>query len=149
MDEQERELHPVVVLSKYFTWASYMRTEFDKVLPKFTKTTPWNDPVAIEMFMFMSHWYATLYVVVEGWRELDLHAPEIDRLLESPNVEMLKRYRHGVYHFQKTYFDKRYMPFMNSPGAVLWVRGLHQAFFTYLGVWFKEHHLDGSGRTAQ
>jgi hypothetical protein len=32
-------------------------------------------------FPLMSHWYATLYVVVEGWMELGFRDPIIDKLL--------------------------------------------------------------------
>ena len=147
MKGRQGEYHPVVALAKYFTWASYMKTEFEKVLPKVKDTTPWNDPVAIDMFMFLSHWYATLYVVTEGWDRLKLKDPKIDALLKSPNIEMLKRYRHGVYHFQKTYFDQHYMPFMTSRDSVQWVRDLHQALFAYLNVWFNVHNLDGSSKS--
>jgi hypothetical protein len=145
--EREVELHPVVVLSKYFTWASYMRTQFDKIIPDELATADWNDPAGIRMFMFMSFWYATLYTVIEGWRDLKLSDPEIDNLLKSPNVQMLKLYRHGVYHFQGTYFDKKYMPFMKTPSSVPWVRALHKAFFHYLGEWFKTHDLQGMPKT--
>lgn len=36
------------------------------------------------MFHYMSYWYAGLFVVVEGWRDLGLQDAEIDGLLESP-----------------------------------------------------------------
>jgi hypothetical protein len=49
----------------------------------------------------MSYWYAALYVVIEGWRDLGLADATIDALLQSPNVDLLKRYRNGVFHFQK------------------------------------------------
>jgi len=145
--EHEVEFHPVVSLSKYFTWASYMRTEFDKI--EKTDTVQWSDPVSIDSFMFMSFWYGTLYTVVEGWRDLKLSDPEVDSLLKSPNVKMLKLYRHGVYHFQRSYFDQRYMPFMKNPGSVPWVRALHEAFFLYLDGWFKTHDLHGNPKTSQ
>lgn len=32
--------------------------------------------------IFMSYWYGGLYVVIEGWKELGLHDPEIDQLIE-------------------------------------------------------------------
>ncbi len=38
---------------------------------------PW-DSRNIEAVMYMSYWYAGLYVVIEGWLELKLHfGPEI------------------------------------------------------------------------
>ena len=49
----------------------------------------------------MSLWYGGLYVVIEGWKELGLSDPHVDDLLRSSNVELLKRYRHGTFHFQR------------------------------------------------
>ncbi len=147
MEEQEVEYHPMTVLLKYFTWASYMRGQFDKVLPKMTDATPWNDPISMDLFMFQSFWYATLHTVIEGWGSLKLQDTEIDELLASPNVKMLKRYRHGVPHFQKKYFNEKYMPFLKNPGSAQWVRTLHSAFFRYLRDWFKAHDLHGAPKS--
>jgi len=60
-------------------------------------------------FVYLSYWYAGLYVVCEGWQELKLSDPEILDLLKSPHLEGLKRFRNGVYHYQADYFDKRLM----------------------------------------
>lgn len=50
--------------------------------------------------------------------------PVIDELLKSPKVGLLKRYRHGVFHFQGDYFDKRFTDFMaEGQSAVDWVSG--------------------------
>jgi hypothetical protein len=78
--------------------------------------------------MFMSYWYGTLYVVIEGWRELRLSDARINELLKSPKVKSLKLYRNGVYHFQRNYFDDRFAGFMKSKDSVEWVRELHGEF---------------------
>jgi len=67
--------------------------------------------------MFLSYWYATLYVVVEGWRELKLSDPAVDALLTVPHLALLKRYRHGVFHFQPDYFYSRYQDFFDQGQA--------------------------------
>jgi hypothetical protein len=38
----------------------------------------------------MSYWYGSLYVVVEGWRELNETDPKVDPLISSPDVDRLK-----------------------------------------------------------
>lgn len=76
----------------------------------------------------MSHWYASLYVVVEGYQELNLHDAKIDALLTSPHVHLLRRYRNGVDHFQKTYFDARFVDFMGPPDTPQWARNLNREF---------------------
>jgi hypothetical protein len=48
---------------------------------------------------------AGLFVVSEGWKDLKLSDTEVDALLKSPHLEKLKRFRHGVYHYQPDYFD--------------------------------------------
>ena len=62
--------------------------------------------------------------VVEGWNALDLHDAEIDGLLTSANVEHLRRYRNGTFHFQQAYLDPRVTEIMGSPDSVDWVRRL-------------------------
>jgi len=91
--------------------------------------------------MYMSYWYAALYVVVEGWRELELHDAEVDRLLASPNVEYLRKYRNGVFHFQRDYFDLRFVELASSPDGVAWVHDLTAA----LSRWF----LDQENRESK
>jgi hypothetical protein len=122
---------------RYFIWANRLRTEFDQILASGTRPTD----LASTWFadghgMFMSHWYAALYVVVEGWRELGFHDNEIDTLLSSSNVGHLRRYRNGVCHFQPTYLDARFVELMSSSGSVAWIRQLNSAF----GRWFLEEY---------
>lgn len=124
-------------LHRYYLWANRKRTHLDEKLPAFgeqlsTNPNVWTDE-GIESFMYMSYWYAGLYVVVEGWRELALSDPAVDALLsETEKVELLKKYRHGVYHFQKDYFDHRFMDFVaGGNDIVVWVRTLNQAFGGY------------------
>ena len=84
---------------------------------------------ADDIGIFMSYWYAGLFVVVEGWQELGLNDPKIDSLLDSPHVEELRRYRNGVCHFQKNYFDERFGEICrDSPSSVPWVRELSRSF---------------------
>jgi hypothetical protein len=70
--------------------------------------------------------------VIEGWGDLDLHDDEIDGLLESPNVDLLRRYRNGVFHFQREYYDERFVGLIrDGEDVVTWVRDLNSAFGRY------------------
>jgi hypothetical protein len=84
-----------VTLHRYYIWANRMRTHFDEVISKGML----DGKAEIESFLYMSYWYGGLYVVIEGWRELKLTDNTIDILLQSPNVELLRRYRNAVFHF--------------------------------------------------
>jgi hypothetical protein len=79
----------------------------------------------------MSHWYGSLYVVIERWRQLRLTDPKIDQLISSPKVGLLKKYRDGVFHFQRNYFDDRFQGFLASQDSVGWVRAIHSEFGRY------------------
>jgi hypothetical protein len=94
-------LPAVVTLHKYFIWSNSMRTHLDEVLPRVSPELDWFEPEAMKMNLYLSYWYGDLYVVIEGWTALGLSDIKIDALLKSPNVELLRRYRNGVFHFQK------------------------------------------------
>ena len=117
----------VNTLHRYFIWANRMRIHFDEVLSK-RSSTPQKE-FQIDSRLYMSYWYAGLYVVIEGWKELRLHDTTIDQLLASQNVAHLKRYRHGVFHFQKKYNDSRFQEFIEQgEKPVQWVRLLTSEF---------------------
>jgi hypothetical protein len=138
-------LPPLVALHRYWMHTNRMRRHFETVLsakrPKSLKasgklTKDEIHDLMMEAFlyvtddrgMFMSYWYGTPYVVIEGWKQLRLSDTRIDQLLKSPNVRLLKLYRNGVYHFQKNYFDNRFAGFMKSKDSVTWVSELHEEF---------------------
>jgi hypothetical protein len=126
-DGSHSQIPPLVTLHRYFIWANQMRVHFDEILLERELAG-----VQIESFLYMSYWYAGLYVVIEGWRELDLTDDVIDAMLQSPNVDLLRRYRNGVFHFQKEYNDERFMTFMKEGNdSVSWVPSLNQQFGRY------------------
>ena len=129
---QTREFNSSVHIpaqSRYFIWANKFRTHFDQVIGSsaMIETNPllW---FADEAGLFLSYWYAALYVVIEGWRETGFRDSEIDALLSSPNVEYLRKYRNGVCHFQPKYLDSRFLEMASSSDSVQWVRTLNRAF---------------------
>ena len=86
----------------------------------------------IDLFLYQSYWYGALYVVIEGWQELTIEDSEINRLLAvSANVALLKRYRNGAFHFQKDYFDSRFIELMQKADIVNWIREIRSAFSKY------------------
>jgi hypothetical protein len=130
-----KELSPIVTLHRYFIWANRMRTHFDEILNR--EQFSYEGTAQIESFLYMSYWYAGLYVVIEGWKALELSDTVIDELVNSPNVELLRRYRNGVFHFQRNYNDQRFDEFMTQgTDEVAWVRSLNEQF----GRYFLERH---------
>lgn len=117
-------------------WAVLMKQDFERAFLKGDFLPKDGEPVsvfpvkfmALSVGTYMSYWYSALYVVCEGWSELGLSDPDIDALLRSPNLTLLKRYRNGSFHFQAEYFDDRFSGFQGEQGSVQWVRDLTDAF---------------------
>lgn len=124
-------LKEIYSLHRYYIWADRMRLHFDEYAIQDKHDPNWN----LNTFLYMSYWYSALYVVIEGWRELNLNDSEVDHLLASPNVDLLRRYRNGTFHFQATYYDDRIVDFIKEEGIVLWIRRLNQA----LSAFFLKH----------
>ena len=141
-------LEQITALHRYFLWADRMRLHSEEVAatrhPHATAGPP--SPVHDEFFAhaYRSYWYAGTYVVIEGWRCLLLSDTEIDRLLDSPYVEALKRYRHGVFHFQRKYFDTRFLEFTSAGGeSAAWIRQVGEAFRRWFWGYIKELESEG------
>jgi hypothetical protein len=130
-------LEEVFTLNRYFEWADCMRGIWENTHDPHERLEQLS--VASEEFFLdpsRSYWYSGIYVVIEGWRELGLHDTEIDHLLESPHVETLRRYRNGVFHYQRKYFDDRFLNFTAAGGeSAAWVVQLTAAF----DRWFREY----------
>jgi hypothetical protein len=73
--------------------------------------------------------YALMYVVVEGYRELDYHDPEVDRLLaQSDLVEAFRRFRNATFHFQKDPLTPKFRDFLEAKGSEDWSFELYAGF---------------------
>jgi hypothetical protein len=143
----------ILTLHRYFIWANRMRVHLEDVLGRDVRGKTlaeleslqramqdgrWSQSGddEIETMLYMSYWYAALYVVIDGWRDLKLTDVAIDGLLSSPNVGLLKRYRHGVFHYQRRYFDERFLGFIrDGQDAVAWVRTLNREFGRFFLEW--------------
>jgi hypothetical protein len=129
---------PIVILHRYFIAANKMRIRFEKTLtnPEVVNRFPNADPLTRLYMMhvddygvFMFYWYAGLYVVIEGFKELNLKDAKIEQLLQAPNVEALRLVRNATFHFQKDGFiSKKIIPFLESKDSVPWVHSLTEAF---------------------
>jgi hypothetical protein len=133
-------ISPVLALHRYFVAASRMQRHFESNLVPFEEpqSATQEDPNrrALEVFAgprgnFMYYWYGSLYVVIEGFRSLNLKDQSIEALLGSPNVNALRRCRNGAFHFRPSYFSARSLKAMSKPDFVMWVREVMTAFRGY------------------
>jgi hypothetical protein len=121
-------------LHRYYIWANRLRIAFDEAARREYESggaESSNDMLVRDSMVFLSHWYAALFVVIEGWGRLSLSDSKVGTLLSSPNVTLLKEFRHGVSHFEPTYFSSRFIDFFKAKDIVPWVRELNLAFGAY------------------
>lgn len=116
----------IITLHRYYIWANKMRVDFYGFLKNKDKISKIN--FEIESVMYMSLWYGLLYVVIEGWQSLKLKDQIIDDSLKSKYTRLLKRYRNGVFHFQKKYNDERFEELCREKEAVEWITKLNKEF---------------------
>jgi hypothetical protein len=133
-----RDLH---TLHRYFLWADRMRVLFYATLAEDKARSDASgaprDPTTDVLFVhpYMSYWYAGTFVLIEGWGELGIRDATIDRLLDSPHVDLLRRYRNGAFHFQRDYFDNRLLGFVGADESAKWIFDVRQAF----SKWFLDY----------
>jgi len=127
----------LVALYRYYVRAANMKVHFEDTL-KQTGAVDITSPDGFYVAMYMSLWYGCLYIVIEGWRALGLENQEIDALLRSSNVNLLRTYRNATFHYQKDYLHEKFMTFLREGEATAtWVRTTHNAFAGYFAREFE------------
>jgi hypothetical protein len=96
---------PILTLHRYWLWADFHKNVMLEHREHLQARR--SDPVQAAAIEFdglaaLTFFYASLFVVIEGWRDLRLSDVEIDELLRSDNTELLRRFRNGVFHFHFT-----------------------------------------------
>lgn len=85
------------------------------------------------VFLAISVWYSLLWVVVEGYQELELADERIDELLNDESMKaMLRRFRNAVFHVQRDPMSPKIMDFLTASKSEKWIAELNaalEAFF--------------------
>lgn len=116
-------------LSRYYGWCDLMKRHFAEAAQQMSSGTGDVGVVRLLAQAYMCYWYGGLYVVIEGYQRLKLADSVVDKLLSSPNTGLLKGFRHGVFHYQRKYFDERFMNLITQGESVRpWVQSLHREF---------------------
>lgn len=121
-------------IDKFLSWGRYLYWS-DILLCRFYEFIEIsNDTEGAEGWYFyalMSQWYASVWVVIEGWLELKIKDDIIDGLLKGwPDFcNLLRKYRNCVYHYQKSMTDNRFVEFLRKGDEhAYWIRSLHDEF---------------------
>ena len=122
----------ILAWARYLYWADLHKRYFDEWME--ADHYVGTDQNKWEFFALMSSWSASLWVVIEGWEKLSLSDPSVDELIEvAPRyVDLLRRYRNGVCHYQPNLIESRFLDFLGEgEGSVFWTHLLHDAFCHY------------------
>jgi len=118
--------------ARYLFWCDLHRRRFETWLEK-----PHDVSTSIDGWHFIalvSQWYASLWVVIEGWRKAGFDDATIDSLLTESGecCARLRRYRNGVYHYQPRLIEPRFLDFLaEADQTVPWVATLHHEFLRF------------------
>lgn len=138
--EIKARMRAFLSLTRYFAWSEVMRRDvfrYDRMeeIEK-EKADAYFDSEAFAGGAYIAYWYSALYVVVEGWEELGLSHPDINQHLDNPHKDVLRRFRNGVFHFQRNWQDDRFLVFIDDvEGAHRWAVRLASLFESFFRTW--------------
>jgi hypothetical protein len=127
-DKQEQ----LLAWARYLYWADLACRQCNQFAEGDRKIDKWVDKWAF--FARMSQFFAAEYVVIEGWREAGFTDSVIDGALNrwSDLLDLLRRYRNGVFHYQPKLVEPRLVGFLEeSERSVFLVHYLHSEFCRY------------------
>jgi len=116
----------IIAWGRYVFWADLQFRRYEAI-PENIKSS--------KLLGIVAHWLAAEYVVLEGWKELGWHDARIDDMLARypGHVDVLRRCRNAVYHFQRGLFDERIGKCLEDKDEELrWKGALHFEFQRFL-----------------
>jgi hypothetical protein len=77
----------------------------------------------------LSVWYALLYVVIEGYRDLKQEFEPLDALLKQEEyVNLLRLFRNATFHYQEDPLSEKIIGFLDKKDSEHWIRELNKQF---------------------
>ena len=144
-DFADVRLEQLLSWARYLYWANLQKQRFDDCVADHDE----SDNVKKWRFIaLLSMWYASLWVVIEGWESIPLADPHIDEIIKAgPKYKrMLRRFRNGVYHYQLSLTDRRNLDFLNASGGFSWSHLLHEEFCRFYWELFEAGDIPASLR---
>ncbi len=102
-----------------------------------------SNPDKAEWLGFTAHWYASLFVVVEGWEDNRFSDEVIEKLLahSAGYKDLLRRFRNAVFHYQPSLIEPRMIDFLRSDD--MWSFTLHNEFCRFFRDWVDTFPVSG------
>jgi hypothetical protein len=86
-------------------------------------------PEMYSSFARLSVLYGLIFVVVEGYKELNFTNERVDSLLAKEDfVDALRLFRNATFHYQKQAIPEKAMKFLELKESESWIRELHLSF---------------------
>jgi hypothetical protein len=131
-DPEYEQFRRVMALHKYFLNADFLRDVFMRRIGREQSPADVDFVTSMDDMIALSLWYATVYVVIEGWLEARLTDPELDGLLADDKADDLRRFRNQVFHYQREYDNPKLLEFLgtnhaDAQAATDWIRRTHAA----------------------
>lgn len=129
-DPDGDQILKLLALHKYFLNADFLRDVFMRRMRREQSPGAIDPVTSMDDMAAMSLWYASVYVVIEGWRKTSLADSELDALLADGHVDRLRRFRNQVFHYQTQYDNRRLLDFLGeddaeSSTATDWIKRTH------------------------
>jgi hypothetical protein len=75
----------------------------------------------------MQVWYALLFVVIEGYRELGFKHEGLDQVLaQEEYVDLLRRFRNATFHYQPDPLNDKLIDFLAKEDSEHWIANLNK-----------------------
>lgn len=131
-DAEKEQFFRVMSLHKYFLNADFVRDVFMRRMNREQSPAESDFATSMDDLIALSLWYATVYVVIEGWRDAGISDSEVDELLGDDRVDDLRRFRNQIFHYQPEYDNPRLLEFLgtgdaDAQDATTWIRRTHAA----------------------
>jgi hypothetical protein len=136
------DLPPIFVLYRYFLAADAMRRYCQEHIrdEQYWRALRAHPEMAYPVVFHlgppgigMSYFYSAMYVLVEAWKELGYHDAKIDSLLDSPLLDLLRRFRNATFHFQRNFVSGKWADFIEAgEESSQWIQELRNAFSDFL-----------------
>lgn len=92
-DAEKEQFFRELALHKYFLNADFVRDVFMRRMNREQSPAEAGFATSMDDSIALSLWYATVYVVIEGWRDAGISDSEVDELLGDARVDDLRRFR--------------------------------------------------------
>jgi hypothetical protein len=86
----------------------------------------------LDIFLIIETYYSLLYVVIEGYKEINIEDKNINILLQENNyVDFLRLFRNSIFHYQKEPISEKTLKFLETKDSEIWINKLNIALKKY------------------